>query len=148
MRYPGKFEMSKTGGVLVTFRDFPDLDVTARDYDSAMDEAQKALIREFQAFMEKNMPIPMPSELNGEEAVLVATSAWVRVLLYNAIWNSSIQKEYLTPGVVELYTSLDEPANLTKILSTLRGFGKELILHEEIEYGSRVLQTVAIQSAS
>lgn len=95
MYYPANFT-DDDGTLLVRFRDIPEAITCGDDIDDAMGQAVDCLESAFVFYMDKRLPIPVPSELqDGEHAIYLPVAVQTKIALYHEMLAQGITKAEL-----------------------------------------------------
>lgn len=95
MYYPATFT-DDDGTLLVRFRDIPEAITCGDDIDDAMAQAVDCLESAFVFYMDKRLPIPVPSELqDGEHAIYLPVAVQTKLALYHEMLAQGITKAEL-----------------------------------------------------
>lgn len=137
MNYPATLTPAE-GGFVVTFRDIPEC-ITQGDTEAeALNMAADALLSAMDFYIEDRRSVPMPSAAkDGEHQVNLPASAWVKILLLNAVLDAGISNAELgrrlgmTPSTAQRLFDLHHTTKLDAMAAALAALGKSLSISVE-----------------
>lgn len=95
MHYPVTIERDGDSW-MARFQDVPEALTSGDTREEALAEALDALVTAFEFYFEDSRPVPLPSApADGQEVVTVPPSLWAKVLLLNAMCESSVNQAEL-----------------------------------------------------
>lgn len=80
------------GTVLVTFPDIPEAVAVGEDEESAKIEAVDGLICALAGYFEDRREVPLPSENDGQQAVVLPALETAKILLMNEMLHQNVKK--------------------------------------------------------
>ncbi len=134
MHYPVKIE--RDGDTwMASFPDVPEALTGGDTREEALAEALDALITAFEFYFEGNRPVPQPSTpATGQEVVTVPPSLWAKVLLLNAMCESSVNQAELGRRLgmprqnVQRLTDLHHATKIDQLANAVSALGHRLEL--------------------
>ena len=92
-RYPAKLQADPSGGIIVSFRDFPECLTSGADQAAALMEGRDALEEAVAGRIDDDEPIPTPSRRrNGEHLIAIPPDMAVRAAFVLALRESGLSR--------------------------------------------------------
>ncbi|WP_033129418.1 type II toxin-antitoxin system HicB family antitoxin [Aeromonas aquatica] len=120
---------------MVSFPDVPEALTCGDTREEALREALDALVTSFEFYFEGLRPVPMPSAPeDGQDVVTVPHSLWAKVLLLNAMCESSVSQTELGKRLgiprqnVQRLTDLHHATKIDQLAAAVKVLGHRLEL--------------------
>lgn len=134
MHYPVTIERDGDSW-MASFQDVPEALTGGDTREEALAEALDALVTAFEFYFEDSRPVPLPSApAEGQEVVTVPPSLWAKVLLLNAMCESSVNQAELGRRLgiprqnVQRLTDLHHVTKIDQLAAAVSALGHRLEL--------------------
>jgi antitoxin HicB len=134
LAYPVTLTPDDNDTFLVTFTDIPEAITYGETKEEALVYGLDALETILEVYMERKMPIPYPSPVEGRPVVVLPVVAAGKVVLHNTLLEAGKRKAdlarllNLSPTVVDRLLSLRHKSKIEQIETALAVFGKRLVV--------------------
>jgi antitoxin HicB len=135
LAYPVALARDRDGSVIAQFPDVPEALTNGRDFDSAVDWAQDALVVALSAYVEAGRDIPRPSRpRRNQRMVPVPPMVAAKLAIYQAMRDRGVTQVALAErlGVdgrqIRRLLDLDHNSTLPQLAAALAALGKRLVL--------------------
>lgn len=136
LSYPVILTPDDNGSIMVQFPDVPAALTCGKDEANALEWAEDALLVALGgAYMDKNLPIPQPSDpAPGQPTVTVPPLPTAKLALYQAMLNQGVNQTELAarlgcdPRQVRRLLDLDHRSRLDQLEKALKALGLQLVL--------------------
>lgn len=114
LAYPYILTPDDNGTLLVTFPDIPEAVAVGEDEDTAKIEAIDGLICALEGYFEdrKAVPVPLPSENDGEHVVVLPALETAKILLLNEMVQQNVKKAEMARRLDVHMPQIDRLLNL------------------------------------
>jgi antitoxin HicB len=134
LAYPVTLTPDDNDTLLVTFADIPEAITYGETKEEALVYGLDALETILEVYMERKMPVPYPSPVDGRPVVILPVVVAGKVILHNTLLEAGKRKAdlarllNLSPTVVDRLLSLRHKSKIEQIETALAAFGKRLVV--------------------